>query len=285
MVAMEDTNGPGPVDDAAVKAYYDLDKERDRLDVGVGRVEFLRTIEVVSRTLPAAPSTVADIGGGPGRYTDHLLAAGHAVVHRDLVDGHVEQLLARHPAGSDTGAALDTAVGDARLLDLADGSVDAVLLLGPIYHLVDEDDRRAALVEAKRVVRPGGPIYVAAISRRSVLLDGILMKRIDLVQPQVLDLLDGVATTGVLPPLFEGSFNGYLHEPEQFRWELIGAGLEVESLVNLEGVAANLTDLEQRLDDPEEMERLLLVLRAVESAPDVLGVGPHLLATARRPAG
>src|SRR4029453_15161994 len=54
-----------------------------------------------------------------------------------------------------------------------DGSYDAVLLLGPLYHLPERDDRLRALREARRVVKPGGPVVVAAISRFASLLDGL----------------------------------------------------------------------------------------------------------------
>jgi len=280
---MQSDPSPLPVDDAALQAYYARGEEADRLANGLGRVEFLRTIDVLGRILPDPPAIVADVGGGPGRYTDHLLSLGHQVVHRDLVASHVDEIQTRHRPGTPTGDRLDAAVGDARRLDLGDSSVDVVLLLGPLYHLPDPDDRRAAINEAVRVVRPGGFVVGAAISRHAVLLDGILLKRADLDYPQILGLLDGVRDTGVIPPLFEGSFNGYSHRPDEFRDEFVDAGLTVDRVVSVEGIALALGDLDARLDDPAERERLLSVLRAVESAPDLIGLGPHLLALCRAP--
>lgn len=54
--------------DAALHGHYALGKERDRLGDANGVVEFERTKEILLRHLPAPPSVVADIGGGPGRY-------------------------------------------------------------------------------------------------------------------------------------------------------------------------------------------------------------------------
>ncbi len=274
---------PLPVTDASLQSYYALGKEAARLTEGLGRVEYLRTVELLDRVLPPAPAVVADIGGGPGIYTDHLLSLGHRVAHRDIVAAHVDHVRANHQPGTPTGDRLDAAVGDARRLDLDDGSVDAVLLLGPLYHLVDPADRRRALTEAARIVRPGGAVAAAAISRHSVLVDGVLLKRADLAFPEILGLLDGVRDTGVIPPLFDGSFNGYAHRPDQLRREVEEAGLVVDDVVSVEGVAVALGDLEARLDDPGERERLLFVLRSMESAPDLLGLGPHLLALATAP--
>jgi SAM-dependent methyltransferase len=262
--------------DRELQAYYARDEERDRLAVGVGRVEFCRTVEVIQRTLPPPGAVIADIGGGPGRYTDWLLDSGHDVVHRDLVGHHVEQVRNRH------GNRVDTAVGDARALDLDDDSVDVVLLLGPLYHLEERRDRLQALDEARRVVRPGGVVHAAAISRWAPRLHGMLVDRVHIRYPILSEVIDGMEQTGVMPPLHEAAFNGYAHTPDELRDEVVAAKLGLESLVGLESVAFALPDLDERLDDPQERALVLDVLRAVESVPEVLGVGPHLLATARK---
>lgn len=262
-------------DDAAMHAYYERDEERGRLDTAAGRLEFARTTEVVGRTLPAAPATIADIGGGPGRYVDWLVDSGYTVIHRDPIAIHVEAVRSRH------GVAVDSAVGDARSVDLADASVDAVLLLGPLYHLPDRADRRRALAEARRIVRPGGTVHAAAISRWASRLDGILVARVDRSHPAMLHMIDDFERSGHMSPLHEAAFTGYSHVPSEFRDEVIASGLAVESLVSVEGIGFALGDLGERLADPAERSRLLDMLRAVESVPELLGVGPHLLATAR----
>jgi len=264
------------VDDEALQAYYGRGEELDRLSQGVGRVEFLRTIDVVGRTLPPPGAVIADIGGGPGRYTDWLVESGYEVVHRDLIADHVEHVKARHRTG------VDAAVGDARDLDLADDSVDAVLLLGPLYHLYDRDDRLRALAEARRIVRPGGRVHGAAISRWATRMDGMLVKRVHLVYPVIAELIDEVERTGVMPPLHETSFTAYTHTAAELRDDVAACGLVLESLVSVEGISFALSDIDERLDDPDERALLLDSLRAVESVPDLIGVGPHMLASAQK---
>lgn len=258
-------------------AYYSQGKERDRLLVGVGAVEFARTVEVVSRTLPQKPAVIADIGGGPGAYTDWLCEQGYTVVHRDVVDGHVEQVRNRHGAG------VDTAVGDARDLDLPSNSVDAVLLLGPLYHLAKSIDRVTVLQEARRVVRSGGPIYAAAISRWAPRLQGILVNRIDERYPSILDLIGDMERTGWMDALEPGGFNGFAHTPDQLRAEVDAAGLEVEALLAIEGLSFALPNLDEVMADRQQRKRLLDSLRALEDEPSLLGLGPHILAVARKP--
>ncbi|MGB6455952.1 MAG: class I SAM-dependent methyltransferase, partial [Streptosporangiaceae bacterium] len=102
--------------------------------------------------------------------------------------------------------AIDSAVGDARSLDLADASVDAVLLLGPLYHLARRADRVQALREARRVVRPGGPVYGAAVSRWAAQYDAVLRLRLYEQVPAMLAAIGPLERTGVIPPLEPGWF-------------------------------------------------------------------------------
>jgi SAM-dependent methyltransferase len=279
--ATEHENGPaGDPQRDPMNEYYELGKEAERLaDSAQGRLEFDRTTEIVLRSLPPAPATVADVGGGPGRYALWLADLGYRVVHRDLMPLHVRQLT--DAAGP--GSAIESRVADARDLDLADASVDAVLLLGPLYHLEREPDRLQALREAGRILRPGGPVFAAAISRWAARLDGILRLRLDQPYPQMTEMVERQESTGVLEPLHPGSFCGYTHRPEELRQEVLAAGLEVTDLVCVEGASFLLSDLAERMTDPDAWRVVLDAARAHERVPELMGIGTHLLATARRP--
>jgi SAM-dependent methyltransferase len=255
---------------AELSAHYARGEERDRLSAGQGLLEFTRTAEIIGRFLPAAPALVADIGGGPGRYALWLAGLGYRVEHRDLMPLHIRQLA-------------QDAVGDARELDLADASVDAVLLLGPLYHLRQRPDRVRALAEARRVVRPGGPVFAAAISRWAPRIDGELGERLYEKYPRIREQVTEVERTGQLPPLGPGSFSGFCHRPRQLRAEVREAGLLVQDLVSVEGPAFLLADLAERLADPVARAVVLDTARAVERVPELLGISPHLLATGIRP--
>jgi SAM-dependent methyltransferase len=267
----------GPID-PALHEHYARGEERDRLTEARGMLEFERTTEIVLRQLPAPPSVVADIGGGPGRYAPWLAERGHRVEHRDLMPLHVDQLRAVADPSQIT-----TAVGDARDLDLDNSVADAVLLLGPIYHLRRRDQRLRALREAWRIVRPGGPVFVAAISRWAPRLDGELRLQLYKSLPTTREQVPLVERTGWMPPLFPGSFSAYCHRPQQLRAELSGAGFRVLDLVAVEGMGLVLHDLGQRLADPLDRAVVLDAARATERVPELLGIGPHLLATAVRP--
>lgn len=173
---------------------------------------------------------------------------------------------------------------DARHLDLAAASVDAALLLGPLYHLYALEDRIASLTELHRVLRPGGVAFAAAISRWSARLYGVLLDRVYKRFPHALDAVTDVERTGVMPPLSPGEFSAYLHRPEDLRHELEVAGFEVLSVVAIEGPAAFLGDVDERLGDQHQRDVLFSTIRAIEAVPELMGDSPHLLAVGRRPA-
>ncbi|HEX9065205.1 MAG TPA: class I SAM-dependent methyltransferase [Streptosporangiaceae bacterium] len=279
---MEDDVARGLID-----AYYERGEERERLVVSAtGRLEFERTAEIVSRWLPAPPALVADIGGGPGRYALWLAGRGYQVEHRDLMPLHVRQVTesAERAGSAGSNGAIRSRVGDARNLDLADASADAVLLLGPLYHLPSRAGRVAALAEARRVVRPGGPVFAAAISRWAPRLDGLLRSRLYASYPGMIDLVPALERSGWMGPVHEGSFTAFCHRPDQLRGELRSAGLQVADLVCVEGAAYLLGDLDARQADPREWQIVLDCSRVTERVPELLGIGPHLLATGIRPA-
>ncbi|MBA3606636.1 MAG: hypothetical protein H0W46_11835 [Acidimicrobiia bacterium] len=133
-----------------------------------------------------------------------------------------------------------------------------------------------ALGEARRVVRPGGPVFVAAISRWAAGLYGVLTDQLHLQLPEVLNEVDRVEHDGVLRPLFPGSFNGFCHRPRQLAAEVRAARLDLVDLVAVEGATAIVAGLDARMADPREARVVLDAALATERVPELLGVGPHL---------
>ena len=143
--------GDRPRPEREVLDYYGRGKERGRLEAGYGPLERERTREILSRVLPRPPATVADVGAGAGVHALWLAPSGYSRHLRDPVPLHVEQAGA---ASRKLGLRLaSVGVGDARELDLGAASVDAVLLLGPLYHLQEAVERRKALGETHRILR------------------------------------------------------------------------------------------------------------------------------------
>lgn len=157
-----------------------------------------------------------------------------------------------------------------------------MLLLGPLYHLARRAERVQALREARRIVRPGGPVFGAAISRWAARYDGVLRLRLYERVPAMLEAMGPLERTGVLPPFAPSGFTAYTHRPRQLRAEFTSAGLVVADLVNVECGAFLLPDLGERMADPVAREVIMDSARALERVPELLGLGSHLLATGLR---
>jgi ubiquinone/menaquinone biosynthesis C-methylase UbiE len=264
-----------------VEAFYALGLERSRLAEGAGVLELLRTQALLQRYLPASPALLADVGGGPGRYAIWLAQLGYRVHLVDPVPLHIEQA---RDAASRSGVALAGAeVGDARSLRLADASVDAILLLGPLYHLPETPDRLQALAEARRVCRPGGVIIAAAISRFASTLDGLrggYLEESAFAAIAAGDLRDGRHRNPTGNPAYFTT--AYFHHPDELAEECAAASLQHVATLAVEGPGWLLPDLDVRLADPRRREVLLAALASLEAEPTLLGVSAHLLAIARR---
>jgi ubiquinone/menaquinone biosynthesis C-methylase UbiE len=259
-----------------IRSYYEKGVELDRLMQGYSRIEFERTKELLARHLPPPPARLLDVGGGPGVYAEWLAEAGYDVRLVDASPLHVRQALER---SKNRFAAVE---GDARSLDEADESYDVVLLLGPLYHLTERDDRLRALREAGRVLRPGGLVAAAAISRFASLLDGLYGGY--LTEPMFWpvverDLADGQhrSPPDADAPVFT---TAYFHRPEELRAELEEAGFPVDGVFGVEGPGWLLGD---RWEDERAREHILRIARALEQEPTVIGTSSHLLVVARKP--
>ena len=259
--------------------YYNRGREAERLVSEHSRVEHARTLDVLERYLPDAPATVLDIGGGPGRYAVWLAERGHTVHLLDPVPLHVDQATEALKAHEQATATL----GDARALPYPDAHADAVLLLGPLYHLTERADRVKALREVYRVLKSGGLLFAAAISRFSLFIEGLTLDTLG--AENFVEMNSAVIETGIHRNLErqEGLFTtSYFHLPEELREEVIEAGFEDATLFGLEGPARYLRNFDEVWDDEQKRANLLAMLRTVEAESSLLGSSPHLLAVARK---
>ncbi|MFD8572683.1 class I SAM-dependent methyltransferase [Streptomyces sp. NPDC059639] len=242
-----------------------------------GTLELVRTKEILHRYLPPAPATVLDVGGGPGIHAAWLAEAGYTVHVVDPVPRHVEQ-------AARTGATAE--LGDARKLTADTDSYDVVLLLGPLYHLLDRADRNQALAEAMRVAKPGGLVAAAAISRYASLFEHVATTM--LAGEQVEAAVEDILSTGIHEPGRKGFTAAYFHTAAGLSEEMTTAGLAGVAVHSVEGPAwAVLKGAEEHsrdsLQDTPMFRAALNAARLADSYPDLLAASSHMLAAGTVP--
>jgi SAM-dependent methyltransferase len=256
--------------DERVQIYYGEEfAESERLTTrsAQGRLEHQRTQELIRAVVPAG-SRVLDVGGATGVHAAPLAADGYVVHLLDPVASQVETA-ARH-------GSFEARVGDARDLPFDDDTFDAVLLLGPLYHLAGKDDRLLALREAVRVVRQGGHVLAAAIPRASRHAAVTLTREIPHPYPA-----EWIALLEHGRPDRGGRFpGGHFHTGAELEVELAAAGLEEVAVVGIEGPAGLALEV---LGDPapEVYDAALILARSTGSLPGIRDLSSHLLGVGR----
>lgn len=268
--------------------YYASGAEAQRLQQGLGRVEFVRTQEILSRHLPEPSAEIYDVGGGTGAYAFWLARQGFQVHLLELSPENVE--LARKAAAEQPGQPLAAIeVADALALPRPDESADAVLLLGPLYHLPQQEDRFRALGEAMRVLRPQGLLAAAAITRFGSALYGLstygqsnwLMDQPAFMAMVRRELADGQHIPPFqLPGLFTRAF---FHHPQELKQEIAQAGFMEPHVLAVEGPSWIIPNLDQLWLEEVRQARILEVVQALEDEPSLMGMSPHLLSIAWKP--
>jgi S-adenosylmethionine-dependent methyltransferase len=262
-----------------VRGYYDkrADDEWQRQDRH--RMEFAVSKRLLSDHLPRR-GRVLDCGGGPGRYAIWLASQGYEVTLFDLSRVCLDRARTEAELQSlDLQYELGTATDLSRF---EDATFDAVLLMGPLYHLREFEERRLALMESARVLRPGGKVAAAFITRVAPL------RYVAKEQPEtVLELYNAmlnVTRQGFdesFPPPDDDHFNAYFAHPDEIDPLLREAGLSVLGLFAAEGFVGALDETMNALEGSEWDAWVDLNYR-LASEPTLFSAADHILAIARK---
>jgi ubiquinone/menaquinone biosynthesis C-methylase UbiE len=258
--------------------------EDDRLQLkSGGNLEWIRTIDILKRFIPSAPSTILDIGGGTGVYSLWFLNRGYEVNLVDLVPSHIQA--AKEKLGSIGSDLKWTAkVGDARDLDFPDASIDIVLLMGPLYHTQKSSERLDILREALRVLKPGGQLFCAIISRFASFLDGLMSGYIR--DPEFRKIVEGDLQNSCHnnhTDIMEYFTTAYFQHPDELKQELHRTGFADIQIVGIEGILWATTDWAALRRDKNAWGMSLEFMRRIESDSSVIGASPHIMGIGKKP--
>ncbi|MEI6309668.1 MAG: methyltransferase domain-containing protein [bacterium] len=270
-------------DSAAVEQYYDEGAEREwaRLDKDYyHRLEYRTTLHFLRDYLPPAPAHILDCGGGPGRYAVALAQEGYRVTLLDLSEKCLA--FAKEKAAELGVSGIEAFVhASATSLPFPDEQFDAVLLAGPLYHLVSEEDRLAAMRESLRVLKPGGLVAAAIVPLLGVFRAALAEFPEFIASGDCLRFLRrpfqeaGRDDTG----LFTTAYFGDPLELEA-QYEVLGA--EVIALVALEGLASSLNGGMNRLAEEGSGETWWQIHLDTCTHPAIVGSCEHTLYLGRK---
>lgn len=270
--------------DEKVLEGYNLGAERNRLRTDLGLIEFERTKELLKEFLPPAPAVVYDIGGGYGEYSWWLASLGYKVHLFDLAETNIKmsaELSREYPNVS-----LEACeVCDAREIHRPDKSADAVLLMGPLYHIVERGERILAIQECKRLLKEGGTLFTAAITPYATLLwattvfgtgNNRLLEDEGFLKMVERELCDG---EHIKPDggAYSGIGRSHFHSADELRKELLQGGFGKTEIHGVVGGAWLAPNLDELWKDASAREALMKTVRLLDGKEDIIGLSTHIL--------
>lgn len=255
-----------------VREIYNQYTQREWERLERHRTEFAVSLRVLEEHLPQPPAEILDLGSGPGRYALALAREGYAVTLADVSERSLE--LAEEKAALE-GLNFSLAVlADARDLEgLADGHFEAVMMMGPLYHLITAEGRLLAINEASRVLKPDGKIFAAFVTRFAPFRDSAANYPEWLFDENeyALEVLgSGIHYTPKnLAPM-------YLAHPDEIEPLMEKGGFETLEMVGVEGVVAGHEERVNQLQGEAWQVWVDLNYR-LGKEPTLRGAADHLL--------
>ncbi len=270
-----------------VELHYDRFAEREWERLERHRMEFAVTGRVLAEHLPPPPGRILDVGGGPGRYALHLTQLGYRVTLIDLSQRCLDLALEKATAA---GIYLPPPIrGDATALpDRQEGAaedysgvIDAVLLMGPLYHLLAEGERLAAIHEAYRVLRPGGLLFATFITRFAPLRDVALKSPRWIVDHP--DRYQQLLTEGQNPAREDSAFpDSYFAHPDEIIPLMSAGGFHHVLIQGCEGILAGHEETVNTVED-DVWEAWVDLNYRLGREPALWGAADHLLYVGSKP--
>jgi ubiquinone/menaquinone biosynthesis C-methylase UbiE len=259
--------------------FYVQTSEEDRLQLGLGPLEFERNKDLIQRYLPKK-GVIIDVGGGPGVYSEWLASLGHQVYLVDPVEKHIKQANKRSAKAKKP---FKNLLGEAQKLELEDNFADVVILHGPLYHLQLKEDRVRSIAEAKRVLKPNGIVLGFAINHSASTIAALLNGFIH--SPEIFEMCKEELTSGIhTPPQSMPGIlpEAYFHRPDELKTEFEEAGLTYIDTYAVEGLIWMDKNYFESRSDPQKKEAIMELMKITENDQALLSLSPHMMIAGRK---
>lgn len=263
--------------------YYSQFDEWGRLDREP--LEYMVNLHFIRKYLPEA-GHILDNGAGPGKYAMELARSGYEVTLTDLTPSSVES--AREKAAAFGLTSRFKGFHSANAADLSifpDGLFDSTLMMGPLYHLQQAEERDCAVRELYRVTKNGGVVFVAFMSRIRHLMTS-LAEPLQWKPNDNVEKLREFLETGWFNHADEGRFTGaYYYNIDDIVPFMESHGFQTLKLIGSSGAAAGLSREQMeywRKLGKQEFDSWMDIIYSSADKPYLLGVSSHLLFIGKR---
>ena len=258
-----------------IESFYNEASEETRLEKGMGIFEFERIKDLITKYLESRGQTIIDVGGGTGKYSEWLAELNHQVYLIEPVKKHLKLVNKRSKKLENPFTVI---AGESRKLDIKNGFADLVILHGPLYHLQKHEDRIQTIMEAKRVLKPGGIILGFAINYTASTLVGLLNGFIH--DKSFFKMCKEELTKSIHnpPKNFPGLLaEAYYHRPDELKKEFASADLKFLNLHAVEGMAWLDKDYFSSMLHGKNKKTLQELVAITENDEYLLPFSPHMM--------
>ena len=260
--------------------FYNKASEETRLEKGMGIFEFERIKELIENHIFKPKSTIIDVGGGTGKYSEWLSKKGHQVHLIEPVQKHIKLAQKRakkmqHP--------FSVTQGESQNLPYQNEIADLVVLHGPLYHLQKREDRIATIIEAKRVLKKGGIILGFAINATASTVVGLMNGMIH--ANSFFEMCKEELTTGIHNAPKDFPFllaDAFYHKPQELKEEFLEQDLEFINLFAVEGMIWLDNEYFANMLDKKKSKTLKKLQKLTQNDEYLLPFSPHMMIAVRK---
>jgi len=260
--------------------FYNKASEETRLEKGMGIFEFERIKELIELHISITKATVIDVGGGTGKYAEWLAKKGHSV---HLIEPVLKHIKLAEKRAIKLNNPFSVKIGEAKKLPFKNETADLVILHGPLYHLQKREDRIAAIIEAKRVLKKGGIILGFAINATASTVVGLMNGMIH--ANSFFDMCKEELTSGIHNAPKDFPFllaDAFYHKPQDLKAEFLEQNLNFINLFAVEGMIWLDNEYFANMLDKRKSKTLKSLQNLTQNEEYLLPFSPHMMIAVKK---
>lgn len=260
-----------------VQNYYSVFREEDRLvNDPSGKLEYEMTMRKLKKYLPDS-ATILDLGGAAGAYTFPLAKQGYQMYLADLSETLITKAKEKAKHQKEANIISCKVVNVVDLSIYQSGQFDVILLFGPLYHLLEEEERQKCVSEVSRVLKKGGLVFASFIPylSGSIAIVDRYFRHPEQVGP---DTLREVFHTGKFKNKDSGGFQeGYYPSSDEIEQLFQMHHFTKQSISSIRGFGYEKEEQLYNICDKEIFDEILLLIEQTSERKEIVETCGHAM--------